>query len=257
MIQSDLFWEDKERNLDHFSEQIGTLPATAQVVLLPEMFATGFSMRPGLLAEGMDGPCLRWMARMAREHRKIIGGSLIIEDAGQYFNRFVWMMPDGRHHFYDKRHLFAYGGEDEAYTAGQKRCIVQANGWKVNLQVCYDLRFPVWSRQPPSGPEEDKRYDVLVYVANWPERRSAHWDALLVARAIENQCFVIGLNRVGVDGNGIGHAGGSKVIGPWGEVLHDMGGEQGLLTFTLEDGPLAAVRDRYPFAADADRFLIL
>ncbi|MGZ5285715.1 MAG: nitrilase-related carbon-nitrogen hydrolase, partial [Flavisolibacter sp.] len=182
LIQAQLQWEDKEANLIAFKKKIEGLPSTSQVIVLPEMFSTGFSMRPEGLAEKMDGPTVQWMKKLAAENKKILTGSIIIEEEGRFFNRMIWMLPNGQYGFYDKKHLFAFAGEDQHYAAGNKRLVASVNGWKVNLQVCYDLRFPVWARQQY---QEDGsfEYDVLVYVANWPERRSIAWKTLLQARA--------------------------------------------------------------------------
>lgn len=256
LIQCALHWEDKEKNLQQFGDLIAALPAATQVAVLPEMFSTGFSMKPGLLAETMDGPTVAWMKRMAGQYRKILAGSVIVEENGHYYNRLIWMQPDGTFYHYDKRHLFGYAGEHEHYAAGDKRLIVQVNGWKLCLQVCYDLRFPVWARQKTdtSGTPE---YDILVYVANWPQRRSHPWKTLLQARAIENQCYVIGVNRVGEDGNGIYHSGDSMLVDPLGQALWQQADEPAVYTHTFEPEALKGVRAQFPFLQDADRFMIL
>ncbi|WP_118974626.1 amidohydrolase [Taibaiella koreensis] len=255
LIQRSLHWEDKDRNLQQFSEVIATLPPAAQVAVLPEMFSTGFSMKPEVLAETMDGPTVSWMRATARQCRKILTGSVIIEEDGHYYNRLIWMLPNGAHYHYDKRHLFGYAGEDKHYAAGDKRLIVQVNGWKLCLQVCYDLRFPVWARQQQAtaGIAE---YDILVYVANWPQRRSHAWKTLLQARAIENQCYVIGVNRIGEDGNGIYHSGDSMLVDPLGNALWQQADEPAVYTHTFEPEALAGARDHFPFLHDADPFLI-
>lgn len=256
LIQSSLFWEDKEKNLGQFSQKIADLPAGTQVVVLPEMFSTGFSMKPEQLAETMDGAVVSWMRSTAGQYRKVITGSVIIEEEGQYFNRLVWMLPDGTCYHYDKRHLFAYAGEDKHYSAGDKRLIVQVNGWKICLQVCYDLRFPVWARQKPADgtPAE---YDILIYVANWPQRRAHPWQVLLQARAIENQCYVLGVNRVGEDGNGMLHSGDSMIVDPLGNPLWHESGIEAIGTYTFQKEELEKVRQQFPFLEDADRFLLL
>lgn len=254
LIQSHLAWEDPGANRRMFEQKIRSIQST-QVVLLPEMFSTGFSMRPQELAEPMDGPTVEWMKAIAAEKRIILAGSLMIEDQGKYFNRMIWMLPNGQCGYYDKRHLFAYAEEDKHYTAGNERCIASVNGWKVNLLVCYDLRFPVWSRQSPRT--EGFEYDVLVYVANWPERRNLAWKTLLRARAIENQCYVIGVNRVGSDGKEIVYSGDSAVIGPLGETLYEKSDEEDVFTITLDKDHLNSVREKLPFRADADDFMII
>lgn len=277
LIQPDLRWEDKTANLQHFETLIDGIREQTHLVILPEMFSTGFSMRPEALAEPMDGPTVAWMKQMAARKKVILTGSLIIEDNGQYFNRLIWMLPNGQYGTYDKRHRFAYAGENGHYTAGHKRLIASVNGWKVNLLVCYDLRFPVWSRQqiqpaavqppspgaaPTSGQSDPPaaapslEFDLLIYVANWPERRSHAWKTLLQARAIENQAFAIGVNRVGNDGNNIYHSGDSMIIDPLGEVLYHAPKEESIFTLTLQREKLEEVRTRFPFWKDADEFAI-
>jgi omega-amidase len=216
------------------------------------MFTTGFSMNPSQLAEKMDGESVEWMRKMATQYRLILTGSLIIEEEGHYFNRLIWMLPTGVLGYYDKRHLFAFAGEDQHYTAGDKRLITAVNGWRFNLQVCYDLRFPVWARQQIINGEPE--YDVLVYVANWPERRRQAWTTLLQARAIENQCYVIGVNRIGEDGNGIYHSGDSMVIDPLGEILFAQKDQETIHTLTLNKERLTEVRQSLPFLKDGDGF---
>ena len=236
-------------------EKINSLYQKTEIIVLPEMFSTGFSMKAELLAETMDGPAVQWMKKLSTQNRVILTGSLIIEEDKKYFNRLIWMLPNGEYGYYDKRHLFAYGEEDKHYNAGNKRLITSVKGWKLNMQVCYDLRFPVWARQSPEKKDNAVyEYDVLVYVANWPERRSHAWKTLLCARAIENQCYVVGVNRVGKDGNDIYHSGNSLVIDPLGEVLYHMADEDDIFTITLEKERLDEVRAKFPFLKDADRF---
>ncbi len=203
IIQPDLFWEEKAANFRMFEEKIDKIHRT-EVVILPEMFSTGFSMQPEKFAEKMDGETVGWMRRISAHKKIILTGSLMIEEGGKFYNRLIWMLPNGEMGFYDKRHLFGFGKEDEHYTPGGKRLIASVKGWKINLQVCYDLRFPVWARQKMDGGGAE--FDLLVYVANWPERRNTAWKTLLRARAIENQCYVIGVNRVGKCGNSIDHS---------------------------------------------------
>jgi omega-amidase len=253
-IQSDLFWEEKSTNLRLLEQKIAGIPEKTEIVVLPEMFSTGFSMQTEQLAETMDGETVNWMKRVSSENGVILTGSIMIEEEGKYFNRLIWMLPNGLYGHYDKRHLFAYGEEDQHYTPGNKRLIASVNGWKINLQVCYDLRFPVWARQQAG--EEAPEYDVLVYVANWPERRSHAWKTLLCARAIENQCYVVGVNRVGNDGNNIYHSGNSLVIDPVGQVLYHMADEEDVFTISLQKEKLDEVRSKFPFWRDADEFRI-
>lgn len=250
-IQTELIWEDKAANLKHFETKIEALRQPTEVVILPEMFSTGFSMQPKRLAETMDGPTVQWMRETAARKRIILTGSVIIEENGNYFNRLIWMLPNGQFGYYDKRHRFAYAGEDKEYTAGAKRLVASVKGWRVLLLVCYDLRFPVWSRQA-----SEQEYDLLLYVANWPEWRSHAWKTLLQARAIENQCFVAGVNRIGNDGHDIYHSGDSMIIDPLGATLYHAGAKDEINTITLEKDELARVRERFPFWRDADHFSI-
>ena len=251
LIQPNLIWENKKANLAILAEKIDCIQEKTEVVILPEMFSTGFSMQPKLLAEKMDGETVQWMKKIASSKKIILTGSVIIEDGGKYFNRLVWVLPNGEYGVYDKRHLFAYADEHNHYSAGNKRLIAQVKGWKINLQVCYDLRFPIWARQQSEG-----EYDVLVYVANWPEKRIVAWDSLLKARAIENQCYVVGVNRVGDDGNGIHYNGNSLIIDPLGEILYQKPNEEDVFTFTLQKEKLDEVREKFPFWKDADTFNI-
>lgn len=264
-IQTSLHWEDKKANFQMLEEKIFGIKEKTELVVLPEMFSTGFSMKPELLAETMDGESVQWMKRIAAEKKVILTGSLIIEEEQHYYNRLIWMLPNGQYGVYDKRHRFAFAGEDKHYTAGHKRLIASVKGWKINLQVCYDLRFPVWARQtssPTPSPQAEKgetapEYDILIYVANWPERRSHAWKTLLQARAIENQCYVVGVNRVGNDGNEIYHSGDSMVIDPLGEILYHKKDAEDVHTITLQKDKLDEVRTKLPFLRDADDFMIL
>jgi predicted amidohydrolase len=258
-IQSTLHWEDKKANLQMFEQKIFSISRPTEIVVLPEMFSTGFSMQPEKLAETMDGETLQWMRRVAAQKKIILTGSVIIEENENYYNRLVWALPNGQVGYYDKRHLFAYGDEDRHYTPGEKRLIASANGWKVNLLVCYDLRFPVWSRQSPPRSGEAGRgpeYDVLIYVANWPEKRVQAWTTLLRARAIENQCYVIGVNRTGDDGKKIHYSGESMAIDPLGEILCHKKDEEDIFTVTLDKSHLEKAREKFPFWRDADTFFI-
>jgi omega-amidase len=253
VIQTDIFWENKTENLRMLEEKIKSIPERTELVILPEMFSTGFSMNTEYLAEDLGGETVEWMKRIATEQRIIITGSIIIKEKGSFHNRLVWMLPNGDYGFYDKRHLFAYGKEDEFYTAGNKRLIAQVKGWKINLQVCYDLRFPVWARNKmdEAGAAE---FDLLIYVANWPARRSHAWKTLLCARAIENQCYVIGVNRVGEDAKGLSYTGNSMIIDPLGEVLYHHADTEDIFTVTLDKEHLDQTRKAFPFLKDADDF---
>ena len=258
-IQTNLIWEEKTANLRLLEQKIAGIEEKTEIVVLPEMFSTGFSMRAKELAETMDGETVDWMKRVSRENGIVLTGSIMIEEGGNYFNRLIWMLPNGQYGHYDKRHLFAFGKEDKYYSPGNKRLIASVKGWKINLLICYDLRFPVWARQAPPplgevgrGPE----YDVLIYVANWPERRSHAWKTLLCARAIENQCYVVGVNRVGSDANNIYYSGNSLIIDPFGQVLYHMADEEDVNTVILQKDLLEEVRTKFPFWKDADSFNI-
>ncbi len=253
MIQSNLSWENKAANLQQFSEKIVAIKRPTHVVVLPEMFSTGFSMKPAALAETMEGETVQWMKQMAARQKIIVTGSVIIEENQQFFNRLLWVLPNGTVGQYDKRHRFAFAGENNHYTAGNKRLITSVNGWKINLQICYDLRFPVWARQQSTDAPE---FDVLLYVANWPERRSHAWKSLLIARAIENQCYVVGVNRIGRDGNGIEHSGDSMLIDPLGDILYTQSNAEETSTHVLHKEKLDEIRTKFPFWKDADYFNI-
>jgi len=263
-IQSHLHWQDKAANLEMFEKKIDSIKEKTEIVVLPEMFSTGFAIHPETLAETMDGETIAWMKRVAAKKKIILTGSVIIKETDQvagsptcYYNRLIWMLPNGDYGHYDKRHRFAFAGEDQNYTAGTKRLIASVKGWKINLMVCYDLRFPVWSRQATEDIEEGLEYDLLIYVANWPERRNHAWKTLLQARAIENQSYVVGLNRVGKDGADLYHSGDSMVIDPLGEVLYHKKDEEDIFTITLEKAHLETIREKFPFWRDADDFMIL
>jgi omega-amidase len=263
-IQTNLHWENKQANLLLLEDRLRNLEQKTEIVVLPEMFSTGFSMRPQDLAETMEGETVQWMKEMAAEYRIVLTGSIIIEEDGKFFNRLIWMLPNGQSAHYDKRHLFAFAGEDKCYSPGNKRLIAQVKGWKINLQVCYDLRFPVWGRQKlqssadtSTGAEQSLEYDILLYVANWPQRRSHAWKTLLCARAIENQSYVVGVNRVGKDGNDVFHSGNSMVVDPLGEVMYHMADEEDSFTITLQKEHLETVRTKFPFWKDADDFNLL
>jgi len=264
-IQTNLYWQNKTANRQMLEEKILSISEPTEIVVLPEMFSTGFSMQPETFAESMDGETIQWMKKISAKKKVILTGSLIIKERSSskesevdYFNRLIWMLPNGQCGTYDKRHLFAYGGEDRYYTPGSKRLIASVKGWKINLLVCYDLRFPVWSRQnSPRGEISTIEYDVLIYVANWPEKRNLAWTTLLQARAIENQCYVVGVNRVGEDGNKIYHAGDSMVIDPVGEIVYHKKNEEDIFTVTLQSSELEKVREKFPFWKSADKFRVL
>lgn len=253
LIQTNLFWENADANLKMFTKKINAISEKTEIVILPEMFTTGFSMQPKKLAEKMSGKSVEWMKNICAKKKIILTGSLIIEENDKYYNRLIWMLPDGNFGVYDKRHLFAFSGEDEHYTAGNKKLIASVKSWKILLQVCYDLRFPVWNRQPVDSLDQ---YDLMINVANWPQQRSVAWKTLLRARAIENQCFVAAVNRTGEDGNNQYYDGGSTIIDPLGRIIYQRNKEEDTFTFTLEKQKIESTRKQFPFWRDADSFLI-
>lgn len=246
LIQASLRWEDKPGNLHRFTRWIEQAAPT-DLFVLPEMFTTGFTMNAAPLAEPMDGPTVNWMRETARQTGAALCGSLIIREQGQFFNRLIWMPPSGDLSYYEKRHLFSLAGEEKTYRAGAERRIVSYRGWQICLQICYDLRFPVWSRNTEG-------YDLLIYVANFPQKRQYAWDQLLIARAIENQCYTLGVNRVGPDGNQVAHAGGSAIIDYRGRILSRAGDAEQILRLQLDREALDRFRKRYPFWKDRDKF---
>lgn len=252
ILQSGLYWENKEKNLNMFSEKIASVSESTDLIVLPEMFTTGFSMQPARFAEAMSGETISWMREKAKEKNAVITGSFICGENSSYYNRLVWMRPDGTYSVYDKHHLFSMGDENNYYTAGTKRIIEEWKGWKICPLVCYDLRFPVWARNIKKDP-----YDLLIYVANWPERRAGAWKTLLPARAVENQCYVAGLNRVGNDGNGIDHSGDSVVIDMKGERISKTAAhEERAETVLLSHAALLEFRQQFPVLNDADDFTL-
>jgi omega-amidase len=251
LLQADLIWEASDANRAYFTEQIERLPENTHLVVLPEMFTTGFSMRSAELAEPAEGPTLAWCQTQAQANKVAITGSWIVEEAGHYFNRMHFVWPNGQYAKYDKRHLFRMAGEDTAYTAGKEQVIVDFLGWRISLQVCYDLRFPVWARNPIA---EGRGYDLQIYVANWPSVRIQHWRTLLMARAIENQAYVIGVNRVGTDASGNLYDGHSMVVDFQGQLLAEAPNEVQTLSATLDASSMMAWRARFPVWQDADSF---
>ncbi|NET39194.1 MAG: amidohydrolase [Cyanothece sp. SIO1E1] len=249
LVQTTLFWEDSAANLEQIGTQLAQLPNSTDLVILPEMFTTGFTMNPATVAEQTDGPTLDWLRKQAAQLDAAITGSFVVEENGNFYNRLAWVFPDGTYKTYDKRHLFTLAGEDQFYTAGTNRLIVEWKGWKICPLICYDLRFPAWSRN-------DIGYDLLIYVANWPERRRHHWRSLLMGRAIENQVYTIGLNRVGVDGKDIRYTGDSCVIDYNGEIRASLAIDTSTVTIELDKASQAAFRERYAFLADQDQFTI-
>ncbi len=250
LVQTDLVWEDKVANLKNLSRILSHLEYPLDLVVLPEMFNTGFSMDAPQLAEDMNGPSVQWLSESAASLGSVVAGSVIIMEQGKYLNRLIWMRPDGSYDTYDKRHLFRMAGEKKFYTPGTQRQIVELKGWRFCLMICYDLRFPVWSRNRGD-------YHVLLYVANWPEPRHETWNCLLRARAIENQAYVIGLNRVGSDGNNITYSGDSTVLDPKGTALSRIRPyEDAVETVSLSFQDLTDFRENFPVALDADGFML-
>lgn len=248
LFQGYLFWENIEKNLQNIELRLQGIRAKTDLIILPEMFNSGFTMSAEKLAEPMNGRTMQWMEGIARRYEAVVTGSLIITENDKYYNRLIWMRPDGTYEKYDKRHLFGMAKEPTTYTAGHSRLIVELNGWKICPVVCYDLRFPVWLRN------KNAEYDLLIIVANWPERRAGHWRALIPARAVENQAYVIGLNRVGYDGNEVYHSGDSTCIDPNGKVVYYKRDEEDVYTFSISGEELIKIRRAMPFLRDADDF---
>ncbi len=248
IIQPDIIWENVQANLDKYSKIVGDIESTDMIVL-PEMFTTGFTMNPEKLGETMEGNSVQWMKKLAKEKNASVVGSLIIEEAGKFYNRAVWVFPDGRTESYDKRHLFAMGQEHLNYSAGTEKAAIEFRGWKFCPFICYDLRFPVWSRNT-------ENYDVLIYMANWPSPRHHHWKALLVARAIENQSYCFGVNRTGIDGKGLKYMGDSCMITPKG-IAEFLDENETIQTFEISYSELQDYRKKFPFLADRDNFQLL
>jgi omega-amidase len=253
LIQTHLHWHDKPANLNHFSLLLDKITDHPDLIVLPEMFNTGFSMDAHLLYESMDGSSVNWMISHAKEKNAVIAGSMIIKENDYYFNRLIAAHPNGTIQTYDKRHLFRMAHEDANFTQGEKNIIINSKGWKIRPFVCYDLRFPVWSRNRydiASGWD----YDLAVYVANWPAVRTNAWKAIAVARAIENQSYVIALNRIGMDGKGHKYSGDSQVINSYGEVLSHLGDKEYIEIISLDREKLEKHRKDFPVGMDADGF---
>lgn len=250
-FQAYLFWENIDKNLQNLGLRLSSIREKTDLIVLPEMFSTSFSMNAEALAEEMGGKTMDWMHQQALKFGSVVTGSLIIKDNSNYYNRLIWMRPDGSYEFYDKRHLFGLGNEDHTYTAGSKKLFVELNGWKICPIICYDLRFPVWLRN------KGNEYDMLLVVANWPEKRSLHWRTLIPARAVENQSYVVAVNRVGHDGNEVYHSGDSMCIDPNGNVVYYKPNDEDLYTFTINKEEIEKSRRIFPFLKDADDFKLL
>ncbi len=251
LVQQPLVWHAAVANRAHFDALLAPLAGNADVIVLPEMFTTGFSMDVEQFAEDAGGPTSKWLQQKARDLRAAITGSVMTKDGGRFYNRMFWAEPDGSLRHYDKRHLFRMANEHQRFTPGDAPLTVAWRGFRICLQVCYDLRFPVFSRRRP-----DLEYDVLIYSANWPAARRQAWQALLKARAIENLSYVIGVNRVGTDGKDLPYAGDSVAHDFIGEALAQLGSEPAVVTVELDLAALRAFRERFPAHLDADRFTL-
>ncbi len=246
LIQESLVWEDPDANRSLFDDKLEKIEEHADLVVLPEMFTTGFSMNAKSLAETMEGKTVRWLREKSAFLKADMVGSVIIERNGRFFNRLLWATPAGELHVYDKRHLFRMTGEEAVYSPGSRLLTVELHGWRVRPFVCYDLRFPLWTRN--RGVE----YDLAVFIANWPEKRASHWRTLLKARAIENQCYVVGVNRIGADGAGLTYCGDSAIIDPLGKVMFELSHEPCVQHFKLSKSLLDKYRKDFPAWMDAD-----
>lgn len=249
LVQTSTHWHDAVRNRELFNGLIDKVESGTDLIVLPEMFSTGFTMASAEVAETMQGETVAWMRQQAQRRRCVICGSLVIQDDGEIFNRLVWMEPTGNFKTYDKRHRFRMAREHQHYASGSRRLIVELFGWRLCPMICYDLRFPVWLRNAGD-------YDVQLFVANWPAARRSAWQTLLKARAIENQAYVCGVNIVGQDGNGVVYSGGTAAISPDGEVLAEMLDKSAVVTVTLDPEPLTTLRASFPVWQDADEFII-
>jgi omega-amidase len=247
LVQADLAWHQPRENREHLQSMLADISPGTDLVILPEMFTTGFTMQAAEFAENMDGPGVSWMQARARQLDAAVCGSLIITEGGAYVNRFILAEPGGALHHYDKRHLFGMAGEDGAYVPGRSRSVIEFRGWRICPMICYDLRFPVWSRN-------DLDYDLLVYVANWPSRRRTHWQVLARARAIENQCYVAAVNRVGIDAKGLEYLGDSSLVDFAGDVKWSCEGAERVHNASLDREALMTYRERFPFLQDRDHF---
>jgi omega-amidase len=258
VVQADTVWHDPKANRDHYQALFNELESDSDIIVLPETFTSGFSNEAISQAETMQGETVAWLSAQAKALDAAITGSVQIRDGGKVFNRMLWALPDGEIHFYDKRHLFRMANEHERYSAGVDKAIIEYKGWRICPLVCYDLRFPVFSRNRfdhtvPGGYD----YDLLIYVANWPSPRHFAWQTLLKARAIENLSYVVGVNRVGIDANGLNYLGGSTVLDFTGQSLVECGIGPQMQTAHVSHAELTVFRQRFPFHLDADDFNIL
>lgn len=247
LVQAPLIWENPKLNRDYFEKIIKSISEKVDLIVLPEMFTTGFTMNPSAVSETMQGETVSWMQSLAKAKNCAITGSVVIKENGNFYNRMLFVFPSGEIQHYDKRHLFTLAGEEKVYTAGTQKLIVEYLGWKICPLVCYDLRFPVFSRNV-----ED--YDLLIYVASWPNVRTTAWDALLKARAIENISYVIGVNRIGADGNNHSYIGHSQVVDSLGEYVLEPQESEAIFTATLDKSKLIEIRKKFAFLNDKDDF---
>ncbi len=249
-LQTTLVWENIDANLARLSEKINSLTQVSDIIILPEMFTTGFSMNPAIFAETPNGKTLTWLKEQAAKTTAVITGSYIVKENDHYYNRLVWMQPNGEFQTYDKKHLFSLSAEPDHYTAGKKRLMVIYKGWKICPLICFDLRFPVWSRNTAD-------YDLLIYVANWPEKRAHHWRSLLMGRAIENQVYTIGVNRVGMDGHQLYHSGDTSILDYNGSILMHTAHVENSSTIELDYQKQQDFRAKLPFLADKGAFELI
>lgn len=247
LIQTDIQWMNAKANIDFLDEQLNNLET--DLIVLPEMFSTGFSMEPAKIAENMDGISVSWMLSKSKEINAAICGSLSIVENNKFYNRFLFVTPNGIEASYDKKHLFSYGKEDTVYSAGQSTKSIHYKGFHIKPFICYDLRFPVWSRNTDN-------YDIAIYVANWPAKRAFAWNSLLTARAIENMSYVIAVNRLGIDGNNLRYQGDSKIINPLGNLISDCKNQPLKQQTIIKKAPLTEARNQFKFLEDRDEFEI-
>ena len=252
LFQSDIAWESKEKNLEHFGQKISTLAGKSDLVVLPETFSTGFSMNPAPLAETNEGHTIKTLQNWAKQHNIALCGSFIASSfSGHFFNRGFFVTPEQDLYFYNKRHLFRMGEENKRFTAGTQYEVIPFRGWNIRMIICYDLRFPVWTRN------RDNEYDLLICPANWPSSRIEVWNTLLKARALENQCYVCGVNRIGKDGNGMPHQGDSQLIDYKGKIRSVIpSNEEGLVTIEVQKEELIGFREKFPAWMDSDNFYL-
>jgi predicted amidohydrolase len=257
LVQGATRWQNAAANREYYGAFARSLKGQTDLIVLPETFTSGFTNDTLHSAETMHGESLTWLASLAQEVSATITGSIVIRDGERHVNRLVWMRSDGTIDIYDKRHLFRMAKEHERYAGGNARLIVELNGWRICPQVCYDLRFPVWlrNRYNVTAPERFD-YDLLIFVANWPSARRYPWSTLLRARAIENLSYVVGVNRVGIDGNELHYAGDSAALDFVGQPLVELGAQEQVVTVTLDPAALAAHRERFPAWMDADDFAL-